>query len=142
MFFDPNNPIVKLCAEGMVVEGQPKLALVYYLQAWNEAANSEERFIAAHYLARVQATVAEKLKWDQVALTEAISVDKEYIKLAYPSLYLNIGKCFEDLADFVQSEQNYLIGLSFSDLLTDEGYGNMIRSGLERGMERVLIWKK
>ena len=41
MHFDPNNPIIKLCAEGMMLEGEGKNeeALVLFQQAWNESTN-------------------------------------------------------------------------------------------------------
>jgi rifampin ADP-ribosylating transferase len=34
-----------------------------FLQAWNEATNDFEKFIAAHYVARHQQNVPDKLKW-------------------------------------------------------------------------------
>lgn len=138
MFFDPENHVVKLCAEGIAFEGEPEKAGVYYQKAWDEAVNNEERFIAAHYVARIQATVLEKLKWDQIALREALSVDKEYTKAAYPSLYLNIGKCYEDLSDFEQAIKHYQEGLTFIDHLNDDGYSKMIKTGLENGLGRAM----
>jgi tetratricopeptide (TPR) repeat protein len=137
MFFEPENHVVKLCAEGIALEGEPEKASLYYQKAWDVAVNNEERFIAAHYIARIQSTPAEKLKWDQIALMEALSVDKEYVKAAYPSLYLNLGKCYEDLSDFKIALQNYQQGLAFSDHLNDDGYSKMIKSALESGLKRV-----
>jgi len=137
MFFDPENHVVKLCAEGSALEGEREKANLYYLKAWNAAISNEERFIAAHYVARVQATALEKLKWDQIALTEALSVDKEYVKAAYPSLYLNLGKCHEDLSNFENAEQHYQQGLTFSNHLNDDGYSNMVKTGLESGLKRI-----
>ena len=67
MQFDPNNKIVKLCAEGMEMEGKGKQeeAGKYFLQAWSEATNHFEKFTAAHYVARCQKSVADKLKWGE-----------------------------------------------------------------------------
>jgi hypothetical protein len=137
MFFDPENHVVKLCAEGIALEGEPEKASLYYLKAWDAAVNNEERFIAAHYVARIQATTLEKLKWDQIALSEALSVDKEYVKAAYPSLYLNIGKCHEDLSDVKTALDYYQQGLTLCDHLKDDGYSKMVKSGLESGLKRV-----
>lgn len=137
MFFDPENHVVKLCAEGIAYEGEPEKASLYYRKAWEAAINNEERFIAAHYVARVQATTSEKLKWDRIALDEALSVDKEYVKAAYPSLYLNLGKCYEDMTDFKVAIQYYEQGLAFSDSLNSDGYSKMIKLGLERGLQRA-----
>ncbi len=139
MQLDPNNPIIKLCAQGMNLEGEGKKeeALQLFEQAWNEAATNFEKFTSAHYVARHQKTIADKLKWDQIALNLALKTDDENIKGTYPSLYLNIAKCFEDLSDFGNAQKNYDLALSFSHLLPDEGYGKMIKGGILNGLERV-----
>lgn len=137
MFFDPENHVVKLCAEGITFEGEPEKARLYYQRAWDAAINNEERFVAAHYVARIQADVSAKLKWDQIALHEALSIEKEYVKAAYPSLYLNLGKCHEDLSDFGMAIWHYKQGLTHCGHLNDDGYSKMVKSGLENGLKRV-----
>lgn len=137
MQFDPNNPIVKLCAEGMNIEGESDKALQLFQQAWNESTNNFEKFISAHYLARQQKSIGDKLKWDEIALNAAIKVDNEEIKTSFPSLYLNIGKCYEDLKDFEKATENYQLALSYADYLPNDGYGKMIKSGIMNGLERV-----
>src|SRR5690606_17217805 len=99
----------KLCAQGMNLEGKGKLkdANRLFLQAWKEATNDFEKFTAAHYVARYQKSVEEKLKWDETALQLAFKIDDDTIKETYPSLYLNIAKCYEDLNDFVNAKKNY-----------------------------------
>jgi tetratricopeptide (TPR) repeat protein len=139
MNFDPNSNVVKLCAEGMNLEGEgkPEEALKLFNQAWEEATNDAERFTAAHYVARQQDSVAGKLKWDEIALNLALKIPDEDIKGAFPSLYLNIGKGYEDLNDFIKANENYQLALSFEGFLLDDGYGNMIRGGIRNGIERV-----
>jgi tetratricopeptide (TPR) repeat protein len=140
MQFDPNNTIVKLCAQGMALEGEGKSeeALQLFQQAWNEATNDFEKFIAAHYVARHQNSVAEKLQWDETALDLALKINDPKMKGSYPSLYLNIAKCYEDMKDFDNARKNYQLALSYTNFLPDDGYGNMIRSGINKGIERVL----
>ena len=77
MQFDPNNPIVKLCAEGMNFEGEAAKALQLFQRAWDESTNDFEKFISAHYLARHQKSIEDKLKWDEIALSEARKIDNE-----------------------------------------------------------------
>jgi len=139
MEFDPNNNVVKLCAQGMDMEGngKPEEATQLFLQAWNEAANDFERLTAAHYVARHQKSVAEKLVWDETALQLALRINNDTVKGTLPSLYLNIAKCYEDLDDFDNAKGKYKLALSFADLLPDSGYGNMIKSGIIKGLERV-----
>lgn len=90
MIFDPNNKVVLLCAEGMALEGQgrPENALKLYEQAWSIATNDFERFTAAHYVARQQAEIVDKLKWDNTALSFALKIPNEEANATLPSLYL------------------------------------------------------
>ena len=59
MEFSPNNNVVKLCLQGMGMEekGKTEEAGKLFLQAWNEATNDSERFIAAHSVAGHQKNV-------------------------------------------------------------------------------------
>lgn len=139
MQFDVNNNVVKLCARGMNLEGEGKKeeALKIFQQAWDEASTDVEKFTAAHYVARHQNSVSDKLHWDETALHFALKINDEQVKGAYPSLYLNIGKCHEDLNDFINAHKNYELALSFTNFLTDDGYGRMIKNGIINGLERV-----
>jgi len=141
MQFDSNNKIVQLCGQGMNLEGagKPDEARRMFQQAWQEASNDFEKFIAAHYVARHQPSVADKLTWDEASLRAALKVDDENMKDVFPSLYLNIGKCYEDLNDFDQARKNYQLAQSFADYLPNDGYGKMIRSGIISGLERVPV---
>lgn len=139
MQFDPDNNIVKLCAQGMAKEGEgkPKEALQLFMQAWNEATSDFEKFTAAHYVARHQKTIAGKLQWDEVALSIALRINDESVKSTYPSLYLNIAKCYEDLKNPDEAKKNYQLALAFTSSLPDDDYATMIRAGIAKGIERV-----
>lgn len=139
MEFDPNNNVIKLCAQGMDMEGKdnPEEASKLFLQAWNEATNDFEKFTAAHYVARHQKSVAHKLTWDETALQLALRINNETVKGAFPSLYLNIAKCYEDLNELDNAKKHYELALSFTNYLRNDGYGNMIRGGIKNGLERV-----
>jgi len=139
MQFDPNNNVIKLCAQGMDMEtkGVTEEASKLFLQAWNEAINDFEKFTAAHHVDRHQKSVADKLKWDEAALLLASKINDETVKRSYPSLYLNIAKCYEDLNDFGNAKKNYQLALSFTNLLPDNEYGNIIKGGITKGIERV-----
>jgi tetratricopeptide (TPR) repeat protein len=139
MQFDASNTIVKYCAQGMELEGEGKTeeALTLFLQAWEEAITDFEKFTSAHYIARHQKNVTDKLKWDETALQFALKINNETIKGAFPSLYLNIGKCYEDLNNLELARENYRLAHSFTIFLANDGYGKLIRSGIGNGMERV-----
>lgn len=101
MEFSPFNHVVKLCLQGIDIEekNRPEEAGKIFLQAWNEGENDFEKFLAAYYIARNQKTVSNKLHWLETSLQCAIKVNDDSIRSAFPSLYLNIAKCYEELHD-------------------------------------------
>jgi hypothetical protein len=141
MHFDSDNPIIQLCAEGMLMEGrgEPEKAAGLFKQAWEQAESDFEKFTAAHYVARHQPGTAEKLSWDQTALSFALKVEGDAIKGAYPSLYLNIAKGYEDTGNTADARKNYEMAQSYTSYLDADGYGNMIRTGILKGMERTVM---
>lgn len=123
MEFDPNNNVIKLCVQGMDMEGKgkPEEASSIFLQAWNEATNDFEKFTAAYFVARHQKNVPDKLKWLETSLRFAFKINDVTVKGAFPSLYLNIAKCYEDLGDFDNAKKNHEIANSFTDNPSDNG---------------------
>jgi hypothetical protein len=123
MEFDPNNNVIKLCVQGMDMEGKgkPEEASRIFFQAWNEATNDFEKFTAAYYVARHQKDVRDKLKWLETALQFALKINNDTVKGAFPSLYLNIAKCYEDLSDLDNAKKNHELAISFTDKLSDNG---------------------
>ena len=123
MEFNPNNTIVKLCLQGMGMEehDRPEEAGKLFLQAWNEATNDHEKFLAAHYVARHQKNVHDKLKWLETALQFALKINDDSVKSAFPSLYSNIAKCYDDLSDSDKAKKNYELAASFRDRPSDKG---------------------
>ena len=140
MPFDPTNPVIQLCAKGIEIEAQsPDLAKDLFVQAWNLASTDVEKFTAAHYLARHQNSVAEKLEWDLRALQLALQIQDDSLTASYPSLYLNVGKGYEDLGDQEQARSYYQLALSYTHYLPTEGYGKMIKQGIESGLKRLIV---
>lgn len=99
--FDPNNKVIQLLLQGMGMEdsGKPEEASLLFLQAWSEATDDFEKFIAAYYVARHQKNVSKKLKWFETSLQFALEVNDVAVKSALPSLYMNIAKCYVALSD-------------------------------------------
>lgn len=123
MEFNPSNNVIKLCVHGMDMEGngKPEEASRIFLQAWNEATNDFEKFIAAYYVARHQGNVPDKLKWHETALRFALEVNDESVEAALPALYSNIAKCYEELNDLEGANKNYELAASFTDKPSDNG---------------------
>jgi hypothetical protein len=139
MQFDSDNPVVRLCAQGMEMESdqRPEEAKALFLQAWDEASGDLEKCIAAHYIARHQQSITDKLIWDEIALSFALKIKHAEVSQSLPSLYLNIAKCQEELGDFKSAARNYKTALSYVSDLPDDGYGTMVRAGIKKGLERI-----
>lgn len=136
MEFDPNNNIIKLCVQGMGMEekGKPEEASRIFLQAWNEATSDFEKFTAAYYVARLQKNVCDKLQWLKTSLQFALKINDVTVKAAFPSLYSNIAKCYEDLSDLDNAKRNYELANSFIDKPTDTGpFYHGTKAGLQVG---------
>ena len=123
MEFSPFNNVVKLSLQGMDMEekGKPGEALKLFLQGWNEATNDFEKFIAAYYVARHQETIPGKLKWLETALQFALKINDDAVKSAFPSLYSNIAKCYEELGDRDRAKENSELAISFKNNPSDKG---------------------
>jgi tetratricopeptide (TPR) repeat protein len=139
MDIDPSNRIVQLCAEGMSAEFQGKFAEseALFNQAWESASNDFEAFIAAHYMARRQLSLEEKLKWNLESYHLANKIDGDGMKKFFPSLCLNVGKSYEDIGQIQEATHYYQLAADYSDKLSDNTYGNMIKSGITEGLKRV-----
>jgi rifampin ADP-ribosylating transferase len=123
MEFNPHNNVIKLCIQGMGMEdqGKPEDAGTLFLQAWNEAANDFEKYIAAYYVAREQDNVADKLKWLETALESAIKVNSVAATSAFPGLYSKIAECYRELGDADNAKKNFELAISSAADPSDEG---------------------
>jgi hypothetical protein len=123
MEFNPANNIVKLCLQAMFMEEKDQLeeAGKLFLQAWNEATNDFEKFIASFYVARHQKNAPDKLRWLETALQLALKINNSSVKAAYPSLYTSIAKCYEELNDPGNAKKNYELANSFTEDPADNG---------------------
>jgi len=123
MDFSPSNNIIKLCVKSMVAEekGKPEEASEVSVQAWNEATNDFEKFIAAYFAARHQKNIADKLKWFEASLQFALKINDGVVKSAFSVLYTNIARCYEDLNDFENAKKSDELAVSFKDKIFDEG---------------------
>lgn len=106
---DTDHPVIQLCLQGARAELEHRLddARQLYLQAWEAQTDDYDACIAAHYVARFQETPEETLRWNQLALQHADKVHDGRAKGFYPSLYLNLGKSYEDLGDLIRSKTYY-----------------------------------
>jgi tetratricopeptide (TPR) repeat protein len=136
---DPNNPVVKMCVQGMQAEseGRHDDARRLFEQAWAERSDDYEACIAAHYLARHQERPQDVLRWNQTALDHAKLVDDERVHGFYPSLYLNLGHAYEQTGHRDKAARYYQLGAERVQELPEGPYGDMVRSAIARGQQRI-----
>ena len=135
---NPENPVVKLCVQGMECEstGNFEGASKLFLSAWGQSTDDFERCIAAHYVARHQSP-EEALIWNQRSLDCARAVGGEGVSGLFPSLYLNMGKAYEDLGKMDDARRFYVMAAEVLSILSDDEYGKVVRAAVERALERV-----
>lgn len=123
MEFSPHNKIVKLCLQAMGEEDKGNLeeAGKLFLQAWNEAANDHEKFLAAYYVSRHQKTASDRLQWLETALQLGLKINDDSVKSAFPSLYGNIAKCYEELNEPDKAKKNAELANTFRHQISDKG---------------------
>lgn len=123
MEFNPSNPIIQLCIRGMDMEEKEKYedAGRVFTQAYEEAANDFEKYLAAFYLARHQRNVADKLKWFETALQIALQVNDDSVKGALSSLHANIAQCYDELGDADNAKKHNGLAVSLRADPTDKG---------------------
>ncbi|HET7229147.1 MAG TPA: hypothetical protein VFJ16_04060 [Longimicrobium sp.] len=137
---DPENPVVKLCVEGMRAEGQGRLGDAHdlFLRAWNEASDDWEACIAAHYLARHQPTHAETLRWNDEALRRALAVTDGRARGFFPSLYLNLAASYEQEGAVKIARELYEAALARMDEPGAPPTEAHVRASIERGARRPI----
>jgi rifampin ADP-ribosylating transferase len=123
MEFSPSNNIVRLCLLGMETHGKGETdeAIKLFAQAWSEATYDFEKFISAHFLARYQKDVSDKLRWFETALQFALKINDDAVHSAHPSLYLEIAKCHENLGHSDQAKKNYELAISSKTKISSKG---------------------
>jgi hypothetical protein len=126
------NPVVQLCAQGMMT-GDPAL----FEQAWAARQDDFDACVAAHYLGRHQPDPEAALEWNARALEHASATEIERVRSFFPSLHLNLAKSYEDVGDPQAAARHYELAAETAGELPDDGYSAMIRRGAASGRRRL-----
>jgi len=130
--------------------GEREAARAVFAQVWSDiGGESGDPFhccALAHSMADVQDDVHDELVWDLRALEAADLMTDERANQAgatspvadfYPSLHLNLGECYRKLGNLDVSREHLERGQAAAGSLGDDGYGQMIKGGLDRLAERL-----
>ncbi|HVY66178.1 MAG TPA: hypothetical protein VHH11_15250 [Gammaproteobacteria bacterium] len=123
-----------MAAEG---EGRSADAKRLFEQAWHESRDDFEACIAAHYVARHQATPEATFEWNERALRRAEAVCDDRARGFFPSLYLNYAHSLEQLGRTAEARRHYELAEARLADLPAGGYTELVRSGVAAGLRRT-----
>jgi Rifampin ADP-ribosyl transferase len=123
MEFSPANPVVKLCLQGIRAAdaGNANAANQCFMDAWRDATDDFERFLAAWFVARQQLDATQQLHWLNAALQHALRVDDPAAISALPTLYASIAASCDALGDAAKAHANRRLAASFDGTPSDGG---------------------
>lgn len=146
------DAVMSRIAEGIGLHerGDRVAARALFDELWSQIGGSDgdpfHRCALAHSMADAQDDVREELRWDLEALAAADLVTDERAARGgvsgpvagfYPSLHLNLGDCYRKLGDVDLAREHLARGRAAVDALGDDGYGRMIKGGLDRLADRL-----
>ncbi|MEU3014513.1 hypothetical protein [Nocardia asteroides] len=116
--------------------GDPEAARTALTRLWDEIGEGGDplhRCVIAHHLADVQELAEGALLWDQRALAAVfgpgVPLD-EGLRGFLPSLYLNLADSHRRVGDFDMARMQLAIARGHLDVLANDAYGAVIRSGM------------
>lgn len=131
-------------------QGEREAARLQFAEIWDEIGGEQgdplHRCTLAHAMADVQDDVREELLWDQRALAAADLLTDARMTQAgvslpvaglYPSLHLNLSECYRKLGDLDRAREHLQHAHATIGVLGDDGYGQLIRDGLEQVAGRL-----
>ena len=134
-------------AVGVALGGDKPEGRRRLLACWEATAPQDHayRCVLAHYLADTETALDDEIAWDEAALAAHDGVrDEELVPLGIPSakgfvpsLHLNLGDGYLRRGDLEAARRHHAQGLAGADSLSPNGYGAMIRAGLDNLGKRI-----
>ena len=121
----------------MAAEGTPDEARRLFEQAWAARRDDFDAAVAAHFLARHQATLAETLHWNTLAVRHAEEVLDGRAAELLASLYLNLGDAQARVGDVVTAAASARRAAAHLAALPPGGYRELVAFGIRRLEARV-----
>ena len=136
---DGENPIARLCAEGMNAEatGRTDEARRLFAEAWARRRDHYDACIAAHYVARHQPTAPCTLLWNARAARHAEAAEPDSTREFLASLYLNLGHSYEVVGRIPEGRACAAKAAAALAYLPDGGYREFTQRGIAALEERL-----
>ncbi|MEX5272092.1 hypothetical protein [Kocuria sabuli] len=136
-----------IAAVGVALGGEKAAGRQHLMQCWAGTAEKDhaQRCVLAHYLADLQTDLGQEIAWDRTALAEhSLLEDGDLTAVGIPSargmapsLHLNLGEGYLRRGELGKARDHLEQGLFASEALQPDGYGTMIRSGLQGLAQRI-----
>lgn len=134
-------------AVGLALTGDRQQARDALSDCWRATTDTDhaQRCVIAHYLADLQSSLDDEVSWDEAALSEYAQITDEDLApvgiasaagLA-PSLHLNLGDGYLRQGRVDAARAHLGAGMQARNILPTDGYGALIRSGLDRLEKRI-----
>jgi hypothetical protein len=137
MTIDSNNPVVSLCAAGMAIEGDAAAARRLFEQAWEARRDDYDASIAAHFLARHQTTVEDRLAWNIRAARHIEGVASDKARELKASLYLNLADAHLAVGNSGEARAAISRAAESLDDLPVGGYRDFVKRGIDGLVRRL-----
>lgn len=134
-------------AVGLALGGEKELGRDALSDCWTGATDADhaQRCVIAHYLADLQSSLEDEVAWDEAALSEFAHVsDKDLAPVGIvsaaamaPSLHLNLGDGYLRQGRVDSAHAQLDAGMRARSALAADGYGDLIRTGLDRLQQRI-----
>jgi len=107
MPFDPNNPIVQRCLRAMAVQpADATQSRRIALEAWEEATDDFERFLAAYHTARFEEHDAQRIRWLEISLEHATRSGDLSARSALGALHAKLAEAHDARGDREQAAKH------------------------------------
>ena len=136
-----------LAAVTTALGGEKERGRELLLACWADTGERDhaQRCVLAHYLADLEPDVDGEVRWDRVALAEHAHVGDDDLAVIgipsargmLPSLHLNLADGLLRAGDVAGAARHLEAGMAATDALGDDGYGGLIRDGLQRLAARI-----
>lgn len=134
-------------AIGTALGGERAAGRQQLMACWSDTTETDhaQRCVLAHYLADLETDLDQEIAWDRTALQEHCFVEDGDLAVMgiacaegmAASLHLNLGDGYLRRGEVQKARDHLEHGLDASHALEPDGYGKMIRSGLQGLAQRI-----
>ncbi|MEU4695217.1 hypothetical protein [Actinoplanes sp. NPDC023714] len=121
----------------MNVAGDRDGARALLERLWEDGGDAQQRCWIAHYLADLQGSVAEELRWDEIAMAAFRELGDDGDRALLPSLHLNLADVHRRAGNASEARRHLAEAAAGLGALPAGDYGDLIRGALEQVSARI-----